>query len=255
MPLSHLAATPRSDRPVNLLAFLLPLLLSLFPASLSAASQPLTCTPSALKFAYVLVGKSETLTVTLANGGASSVTVSQVSTSDLEYSVSPLSLPLVLNPGQSFNLSVTFTPKAIGWRGGNVALTEVGSNTKFELPVEGTGTTREAAIASPSTLTFGTVAVGSTSTLPVVLTNMRSRELTLWRLQTSGSAYSVSGPRLHLKMRPGQSIRFVVADPPQPAATDGGSVFVMGSGVVVPLIGTGTSTTTGQLVLTPTSLH
>ena len=255
MPLSHLAATPRSDRPVNLLAFLLPLLLSLFPASLSAASQPLTCTPSALKFAYVLVGKSETLTVTLANGGANSVTVSQVSAGGLEYSVSPLSLPLVLNPGQSLNLSVTFTPKTIGRRGANVAFTEVGSNTKFELPVEGTGTTREAAIASPSTLSFGAVAVGSTSTLPVVLTNMRPGELTLWGLQTSGSGYSVSGPSLPLKMAPGQSIGFVVTYAPRAAATDGGSVFVKGSGVAVPLIGTGTSTTTGQLVLTPTSLN
>jgi len=86
--------------------------------------------------------------------------------------------------------------------GGTIKFFSDGSNTP--LTVAGTGVSSEAVSASPSIVSFGQVAIGTTSSVPVVLTNTRSWNLTLTAAQTTGLGFSTSGPGFPLTLGAGQ---------------------------------------------------
>ena len=108
--------------------------------------------------------------------------------------------------------------------------------------------------ASPSTLSFGSVSVGQTVTLPIVLTNTRKWQVGLTSLQSSGSGYSVTGPSMPLKLGGGQSVTLNVTFNPQWMGQVGGSVYVGGVSVSIPLNGTGTTSAVGNLTGSPSAL-
>jgi hypothetical protein len=221
----------------------------------SAATQQLTCTPSVLRFGAVPLGQTQTQVMVLTNVGQTSVTVSAFNLSGTEFSLSNLSLPLNLAAGQSVSLNVTFSPTVAGWVPGVGTFTSNASNPTLLLQLHGTGTTSDSLAASPVSLSFGQVAVGASSTLPVVLTNTRSWKVQLSGWQMTGSGFSVSGPALPMTLSGGQSITLNLTFAPQAAGTSGGSVFVNGPNLNVPVNGTGTNTVAGQLTISPAVLN
>jgi hypothetical protein len=235
------------------------LLLGMVSVGASATTSQLAFTPPNLRFGAIAVGQTETLLVTVSNTGQTSATVSGIAVGNSEFTTSSLSLPLVLSAGQSVDLRVTFTPTTIGWTGGMIKFFSNASTA--HLNVEGTGENSEPVTARPSMVSFGQIAVGATSTVPVVLTNARSWQVTLSSLQTSGSGFSITGPTLPLALGVGQSVTVNVAFTPQSAGTAGGSLLVSGPGLAIPLTGTGTAPTAhatpavpGQLTANPASL-
>src|SRR5208282_3537645 len=228
------------------------LLLGMVPVGAAAATSQLACTPSNLQFGDIVVGQTETLLVTATNNGQTSVTVSGITVGNSEFTTSSLSLPLVLLPGQSVDLNVSFTPMAMGWTGGRIKFISNASNAILQLEVEGTGVSSESVTASPSMVSFGQVAIGTISTVPVVLTNARSWKVTVSALQTTGG-FSMSGPMFPLTLGAGQSVTLNIAFAPQSAGTTGGSLFVSGPQLAIPLTGTGS--TPGQLTASPSNLN
>ncbi len=231
------------------------LLLGMVSVGASAANSQLACTPPNLRFGAINVGQTETLLVTVTNTGKTSATVSEIAVGNSEFTTSSLSLPLVLSAGQSVNLSVSFAPTTTGWTGGTIKFFSNASTAN--LNVGGTGESAEPVAASPSIVSFGQVAIGSTSTVPVVITNARSWQVTLSALQTSGSGFSVNGPSLPVILGVGQSVRLNVVFAPQSTGTTGGSLFVSGPALAIPLTGTGIAaahSSSGQLTANPASL-
>ena len=80
--------------------------------TVNASAGQLTGSTSPWDFGEVLVGSTSTLDVTFTNSGTSFVTISSVTPSSLSLSVS--GAPLIVGPGQSAALSVTFTPSGAG---------------------------------------------------------------------------------------------------------------------------------------------
>jgi len=225
-----------------------------FPFSAQGSTQQLTCSPSTLSFGGVAVGQSETQLVTLTNNGQASVTVSGVTAGSAVYTTPGLILPMVLSSGQSVEVSVAFTPNGDGWFGDNIAFKSNASDTNLKLSVHGSGVSSQGVTAVPASLSFGQVGEGSTVTLPVVLTNTRSWQMTLNGLQASGAGFSVSGPSMPMKLAPGKTITLNVSFDPQVAGLAGGSVLVSGVNLNIPLSGTGTTATVGQLSESPSVL-
>ncbi len=228
------------------------LFLGMIPVDAAATSQ-VACTPSNLQFGAVVVGQTETLLVTVTNTGQTSATISGIAVGNAEFTTSSLSLPLALPAGQSVDLSVSFTPTATGWTGGAIRFSSGSSNANLQLEVAGSGVTSESVTASPSIVSFGQVAIGTSSTVPVVLTNARSWKVTLSALQISGGEFSTSGPAFPLTLGPGKSVTLNVAFTPQSASTIGGSLFVSGSAQAIPLTGTGVAPS--QLTANPGSVN
>lgn len=242
MKLPRAVLQPVSVRFVHFLTIgLAVLFIASIPMSASAADQQLACSPTSLRFGSVDRGHAEVLLVTVTNTGATSVTLSSVSISNSAFSTSSLSLPYKLSAGESVDVNVTFTPGTTGWAGGTIAFISNGSNPTLVLQVSGGGVTSTALTASPSLLSFGSIATGSQSTLPVVITNDRSWNLTLSSATTSVTQFTMSGATFPLTLEAGQSVTLNVTFAPQSAGEIGGSLFVYGAGLNIPLTGTGTA--------------
>lgn len=122
-----------------------------------AATAFLTASTSSLSFGNVGLGKSKVLSVTLTNAGNSDVTVSKVGVSGAQYSLSGVSAGLILAPGQSATLDVTFAPSAAGAFAGSVAVASNATNSPTIISLSGdttqTTTHSVALVWSPSTST------------------------------------------------------------------------------------------------------
>ena len=108
--------------------------------------------------------------------------------------------------------------------------------------------------SSASTLNFGSVPVGSSSTTATVISNTGRSSLTISRASVSGSAFRYSGPNLPVTVTPGQSVRLAATFAPLSAGAAGGRMYVVSARVgrngrlrfdtsTIFLAGTGTDTT------------
>jgi hypothetical protein len=240
MRLPQSVSQPLSVRTVRFLTTSMAIaLFDMVSMSAAFATPQLTCTPSSLGFGAVVVGHTAALLVTLTNKGETSVTISGITASNSELTRSNLTLPLVLLAGHSVGLNVKFTPTAIGSMDGTIQFSSNASNAILVLAVGGVGASSESITASPSRVSFGHVARGTSSTDSVVLTNARSSSVTLSGLYTTGSGFSMSGPALPLTLDAGQSVTVEVTFTPKATDTNGGSLFVSGPELAIPLTGTG----------------
>jgi hypothetical protein len=244
-----------TNQPLSFRLFSITLFVALaviVPLPARAAAQPLLCSPSSLGFGSVTAGGSESQLVVLTNTGQTDLTLSTLSVTGSEFSVSGVTLPVDLAAGGSISLSVTFAPTADGRTAGTVTFSSIG-NPNLQLQVAGSGVASEALVASPSSLSFGQVAVGGNTTLSVVLTNAGYKKGTMKSLQMLGSGFSVSGPSFPIALVPGQSVALNVSFSPQSAGVSSGRIFISGPNLNIPLSGTGT--TIGQLVISPAALN
>src|SRR5580698_7733966 len=223
---------------------------AVLPLTVHAATQTLTFSPAQLRFGQVAVGQMETQLAVITNPGTSSMTISSTSISGSEFSLSGLKLPAVVPAGESVSVNVSFTPTQTGWTGQHVTFTTKSSGN-VELPVAGAGVNSEAMTAQPSSLSFGQVTVGSSSTQSVTVENDEIKSETLTAFQIAGSGFTVSGPSLPLTLASGKSVTLKVTFKPQESGVDGGSLMVSGPGAVIPLFGTGEAGGGGQLSVTP----
>jgi Cep192 domain 4 len=110
----------------------------LFGGPSGMQSGALRMSSSSLTFSTVVIGSSQTLTDTITNTAATSVTISTVTVSDAEFNITAPALPLTLAPGKSAALSIRFTPNTAGASSGQISLmTHEAVNNKHAVPVSG----------------------------------------------------------------------------------------------------------------------
>lgn len=228
-------------------------LVALLPASAVPSAAQIAANPAQLHFGSITIGQSMSLPMTLTNSSSTSVTISGLSSTSGEFSVPNFKLPFVLGAGQSAALNVTFTPTVGGWEGGELAFTSNASNKKLYVLIGGVGAAGVLLKASTSSLGFGSVVVGATSTLPVVLTNAGSTGIVISQAQVSGTSYSMNGPTQPVTLLPNQTLTFNVLFSPKTAASFTGSLVVPNGPLTIQLSGTGTNNS--QLLLNPTAVN
>jgi hypothetical protein len=222
-----------------------------------AAAQQLVCSPSPLAFGGVAIGQTETQSAVLTNTGQTSVRVSAIAVDASEFQVSGLTLPVQLDVGQSVGVNLSFTPSASGLTRGTLTVSSNASNSTLQFVVAGTGVESDTLVASPASVSFGTVALGSSATASVVITNEQSSTQTLTTMRVTGDdhAFSVSGATFPVTLAPHQSVRLKISFRPQLAREIGGSVFFYGARLNIPTVGIGAANTVGQLTVSPSSMN
>jgi hypothetical protein len=115
-----------------------PLVVALAGIGVSPVAQ-LTASPASLSFGSITTGSSGAQSVTLANTGNSSVSVSQISISGAGFSAAGFALPVTLAAGQPTSFSVTFTPTTTGNLSGNVTVTSNATNSPLAISLSGSG--------------------------------------------------------------------------------------------------------------------
>jgi hypothetical protein len=107
--------------------------------TVNGASHALTASASSLKFSNVNVGSSSTLGVAFKNTENSDITIAGVSISGAGINANGISSGLILNPGQTANLNVTFAPAATGGVTGAVNVTTDVPGASTSITLSGTG--------------------------------------------------------------------------------------------------------------------
>jgi centrosomal CEP192-like protein/HYDIN/CFA65/VesB family protein len=115
-----------------------PLVILLGGTGVSPVAQ-LTASPTSLSFGSITTGASGTQSVSLANTGNSSVSVSQISISGAGFSATGFALPVTLAAGQSTSFGVTFAPTTTGNLSGSVAVTSNATNSPLAISLSGSG--------------------------------------------------------------------------------------------------------------------
>src|SRR3974390_942762 len=227
---------PKTIHPLPCLAMLLALI-GAGSAPAARASGQLTLTPNSVDFGRVWVGRTHSLSVTIANTGDAAVTLSGDTVTGSGYTVQGLRLPLNVGAGGS---------------SGTLKLISNAANGTLAVPLSGSGVSRSAGYvsASPLATQFGNVPVGTKNTQNVQVTKPGTRGVSISSVAATGSGFSVSGITTPYSLPAGASAQLTVAFQPSSAGSVSGAVTVAStaSDSAVSIAGSGPGTTTTRLL-------
>jgi hypothetical protein len=239
-------------------------LLSLFAAGLFCCSgtavaqrhfrfTSLSASSTNVGFGSITVGTNKKVSETLTNNGRTNVTISnaQITSSGAAFSISGLTLPTTLTSGHSYTFSVTFTPQGSGNKTGTLAVTS--SAPQLSIALSGTAVAPGALASTPTSVSFGSITVGTTKAVTGTLTASGSN-IVISSAGTNSAEYTMTGITLPLTLSAGKTAAFTLTFKPQSAGSAPATAsFINNSGnspLNVALSGTGTST--GGAGSTPT---
>ena len=168
-------------------------------------------------FGDVAVGQTGTGTVTAT--ATRTVTVNGVSASAPFTATAP-ALPVTLTAGQTISVPVSFAPTAPGSFTGTVkfAVTDGGLAQTVGVALQGSAV-QPGFTASPATLDFGQISVGSTKSLTASITNTGSTNETVSAVSAPSAPFTVTGlPADGAVLAPGQAVAVSVTFTPTAAA-------------------------------------
>jgi FG-GAP-like repeat/Abnormal spindle-like microcephaly-assoc'd, ASPM-SPD-2-Hydin/Beta-propeller repeat len=208
-----------------------------------------TLSPSSLTYGNQKVGTSSaTQKITLTNSGSSPLTISAISITGVdsadftETNTCPLS-PSTLANGKTCTITVTFAPRTGGTLTASLSVTDNASGDLQAVSLSGTGT---AVQFSPTSLNFGSLKVGKTSSAKsITLTNLGNTPLSISAISITGtdSADFNQTNTCGSTVGAGQSCSINVTFTPQATGSRSASISVTDNGGASPqmvaLIGTG----------------
>ncbi|HKT48572.1 MAG TPA: choice-of-anchor D domain-containing protein [Candidatus Acidoferrales bacterium] len=109
----------------------------------TTASRTLVPSVAQVNFGDVLVGGSDTFSITLTNQGNSALTIQSVSGTGSGFGVTGFANGTSVAPGQTTAFNVTFAPTALGAAAGQVVVTS-NATTSLVIPLSGTAVERSA---------------------------------------------------------------------------------------------------------------
>ena len=217
----------------------------------TSGSLTLSLSPTSITFGNITVGQTSTKSVTLTNSGTGILMISGISVSGSEFTASGPHLPLALSAGQSSSINVVFKPTADTPATGTITITSDAVEPSMIVALAGEGATIAALNASPNSIAFGSVAVGSEVAKTVQLSSTGS--VTISQTYFSGSGISVSGLSLPFTLSAGHDANLTITYKPVSAGTLSGSVLIASnasdSSMAIDLSGTATSNLRRLLLL------
>src|SRR3989449_481030 len=218
----------------------------------------LSARPASVAFGNVTVGSRSTQAIGLSNTGSVNLTVSLGGATGPGFSISGLTFPLTLPPGQSSTFSVQFAPTTTGSASGGISLVSDAPNSPSTIALSGTGVQPQLSIRPPS-VNFGNVVVGTTNTQTITLTNSGTADLTIPQATVTGAGFSISGLNFPRTLPAGQSIPLSIQLAPTAAGSVSGSVSLVSnapnSPTIIPLTGSGAQSASGQLIPNPSNIN
>lgn len=224
--------------------------------SLSATGvQPqIAVVPTSVSFGNVSVGVANTQTITVKNPGTANLTVTQATLSGTGYSANGVSLPLTIAAGGSAAFTLSFAPTAATTATGVLTLISNAPTPSVAVALSGTGIAQVMQLsASPASLNFGSLALQTSASQTVALTNTGNSSVSISQVNVAGAWFSYSGITLPITLAAGQSTSFnVIFDPTTTGSLSGSATVVSNatnSPTTIALSGTGAAVATHSVNL------
>ncbi|HWO32294.1 MAG TPA: choice-of-anchor D domain-containing protein [Candidatus Acidoferrum sp.] len=201
----------------------------------TTAAAALTVTPTTIAFGSVAVGSEQTQTVHVENTGNETATISKLTISGTGVSVSGMTAPATLAAGQTANLTVTYKPVAAETLTASLAIVSNATDPSVVVGINATATSSTLA-ATPSSVSFGNVVVGSDTTQTIRLQNIGTSQVTISAIAPSVSSIAISGVTPPINLAPGTSATLTAAYKPTAAGSVAGKITVTSNAVGSPTI-------------------
>ncbi|MBB5338699.1 choice-of-anchor D domain-containing protein [Tunturiibacter gelidoferens] len=210
-----------------------------------ANPSPLSFSPFTLNFGSVQVGATATLPVQITNITTAPIAIQTISaigpytaTGDCPTEGNTLA------PSTSCTEQVTFTPTTAATINGLLSIRSSASTLPIEYPVTGTGIQSHLQ-TTPSTLNFGSIALGASAAQTITLTNTGTAPITNLALTITGD-YNITVPCTSTTLAPGISCQITVTFAPTALGPRNGTITSTDpntglQNLNIPLTGTGVS--------------
>jgi hypothetical protein len=210
--------------------------------------------PTSLTFTQADGTTSTPQTVTLLNNTSSTVTITSIGFTGANQSnfAQTNTCGSSVAAGASCTISVTFTPNTTGAFTATLQITDSASNSPQTVSLAGTGIVP--VTLSTTSISFGSVQVGSSSTAPAVtLTNNQNVALTGISITVSGAGYSQTNT-CGTSIAAGAQCTITVTFAPKKAGAVSGTVSISDSASNSPQTISLTGTGVAPVTLTPATL-
>jgi hypothetical protein len=237
-------------------------MVSLHGTGITSATPQLTLSTNSLMFGAVVVNSTSTKVLTLTSSGTAALTIGSVAVSGSGFVISGATFPATLNPGQLVTLQVGFDPSVVGAASGSITISSnslPGASMTVALSGTGAAAPNPELTLSASMLSFGSVAVNTTSTKALTLTSSGTGPLTIKSVSVAGSGFQISGATFPLTLDSSQSVTLQIAFDPIVQGGVTGTITISSNSstsgtTAVSLSGTGTAAATPNLTLSASLL-
>ena len=235
-----------------------PVVVNLSASAVANANPQLSVSPTSIDFGAVSNGQKATSNLVLSNNGSADLTISLLTLTGTNFTVSGITTPKTISAGQSATATITFAPTSTASATGSVAIVSNDpSNPTLTVPLTGSGSTATGQLtASPASVAFGAIAVGNSSKQSVVITNSGNTAVTISSVAASGTGYSVSGLTTPATLNPSASATLTATYTPTAAGSATGAITVVSnapnSTLTIPLSGSGAQS---SLSITPSAFN
>jgi Abnormal spindle-like microcephaly-assoc'd, ASPM-SPD-2-Hydin/HYDIN/CFA65/VesB-like, Ig-like domain len=174
--------------------------------------------------------------MTLSNTGTAALSISGISTTGSFQQTNNCGTQLAA--GANCSVSVTFSPAGSGTQTGTLTIADNAAQSPQSVTLSGVGTVAVQQLSvAPTSLSFGSVPLGTTTTQGVTLTNTGNSSVTISQCAVSGSGtgFSISGLTAPLSLAAGQSATFTAIFAPATSGTLTGSINVVSNATNSPL--------------------
>ncbi len=209
----------------------------------------LTVSTASLSFGNVTVKTSAAQSFTLSSTGTAPVTINSAIIAGTGFSLVGSPLPTILNPGQSVTLQVQFSPTAAGATTGQVTINSNSSSGAATVALSGSGIAAPVPqlTVSSAALSFGSIAVDSSTTQALTLRSTGTASVTVNSAAITGGMFSVVAQSFPISLAAGQSVTLQIQFNPTAAGTATGQLTISSNSTAnnlttVALSGTATST-------------
>src|SRR3972149_9090476 len=142
------------------------------------------------------------LQATVSNTGVDTLIISNITSSDGQFTFSPNTFPITIIPGGNQILDITFAPTSTGLKTADLTFTHNAAGSPTSYSVQGTGVAPGFAITPPN-LDFGNVAVGSNAILQATVNNTGTSDLIISNITSSDGQFTYSPSTFPITIVPG----------------------------------------------------
>lgn len=202
-----------------------------FQIKLKGGTDELSLSATSLTFGDVAVNTEATQSLTLSSTGAAAVTISSATVTGTGFSISGMTFPVTLNPGQSATLTVQFDPATAGAVSGQLSIvSDSSTNPTAGIALSGTGVTTAATVPTLSinatSIAFGNVTVNTSATQSLALSSTGTASVSISTAAVSGAGFSISGATFPVTLSPGQTATLYVQFDPTTSGTVAGQLTI-----------------------------